>query len=111
VTLKPLLDCFGVQRVVMTSLQGVSGAGLSPGVVALDILDNVIPYIPGEEEIMIDRACARVLRLRAERAQRVRRPPGRPDARVDTRYGAQRRNVPAWRKEEQLLIREDDRRG
>ncbi len=50
VTLKPLLDCFGVQRVLMTSMQGVSGAGLSPGVAALEILDNVIPYIPGEEE-------------------------------------------------------------
>jgi len=50
VTLKPLLDRFGVQRVIMTSMQGVSGAGRSPGVMALDILDNVIPYIPGEEE-------------------------------------------------------------
>jgi aspartate-semialdehyde dehydrogenase len=50
VTLKPLLDRFGVARVVMTSMQGVSGAGRSPGVVALDILDNIIPYIPGEEE-------------------------------------------------------------
>ena len=50
VTLKPLLDNFGIQRVVMTSMQGVSGAGRSPGVAALDILDNVIPYIPGEEE-------------------------------------------------------------
>ena len=34
----------------MTSMQGISGAGRSPGVVALDILDNIIPYIPGEEE-------------------------------------------------------------
>jgi aspartate-semialdehyde dehydrogenase len=50
VTLKPLLDRFGVRRVLMTSMQGVSGAGRSPGVMALDILDNVIPYIPGEEE-------------------------------------------------------------
>jgi aspartate-semialdehyde dehydrogenase len=50
VTLKPLLDRFGIDRVVMTSMQGVSGAGRSPGVVALDILDNIIPYIPGEEE-------------------------------------------------------------
>jgi aspartate-semialdehyde dehydrogenase len=50
VTLKPLLDRFGIQRVVMTSMQGVSGAGRSPGVIALDILDNVIPYIPGDEE-------------------------------------------------------------
>ncbi|HVO27851.1 MAG TPA: aspartate-semialdehyde dehydrogenase [Candidatus Margulisiibacteriota bacterium] len=50
VTLKPLLDRFGLQRVVMTSMQGISGAGRSPGVVALDIVDNIIPYIPGEEE-------------------------------------------------------------
>jgi len=50
ITLKPLLDRFGLQRVVMTSMQGISGAGRSPGVVALDIVDNIIPYIPGEEE-------------------------------------------------------------
>ena len=50
VTLKPLLDRFGIERVIMTSMQGVSGAGRSPGVMALDIVDNVIPYIPGEEE-------------------------------------------------------------
>lgn len=50
ITLKPLLDAFGVERVFMTSMQGISGAGRSPGVVALDILDNVIPYIQGEEE-------------------------------------------------------------
>jgi aspartate-semialdehyde dehydrogenase len=49
-TLKPLHDAFGVRNVVMTSLQGVSGAGRSPGVIALDIIDNVVPYIPGEEE-------------------------------------------------------------
>jgi len=50
VTLKPLFDRFGIERVVMTSMQGISGAGRSPGVIALDIVDNVIPYIPGEEE-------------------------------------------------------------
>ena len=50
VSLKPLLDRFGLQRVLMTSMQGISGAGRSPGVVALDILDNIIPFIPGEEE-------------------------------------------------------------
>ena len=31
-------------------MQALSGAGRSPGVMALDILDNVIPYIPKEEE-------------------------------------------------------------
>jgi aspartate-semialdehyde dehydrogenase len=49
-TLKPLHDAFGIRHVVMTSLQGISGAGRSPGVIALDIIDNVIPYIPKEEE-------------------------------------------------------------
>jgi aspartate-semialdehyde dehydrogenase len=49
-TLKPLDDAFGIQHVIMTSMQGVSGAGRSPGVVALDIIDNVVPYIPKEEE-------------------------------------------------------------
>src|SRR5947207_1857738 len=50
ISLKPLLDRFGLARVLMTSLQGISGAGRSPGVVALDIVDNVIPFIPKEEE-------------------------------------------------------------
>ena len=50
VTLKPLLDAFGIKQVFMTSMQGLSGAGRSPGVAALDVLDNIIPYIVGEEE-------------------------------------------------------------
>ena len=49
-TLAPLHQAFGVERVVMTSLQAMSGAGRSPGVIGLDILDNVIPYIAKEEE-------------------------------------------------------------
>jgi aspartate-semialdehyde dehydrogenase len=49
-TLKPIYDAFGIERVIMTSMQGISGAGRSPGVVALDIVDNIIPYIVGEEE-------------------------------------------------------------
>lgn len=49
-SLKPLHDAFGVERVIMTSLQAVSGAGRSPGVIALDIIDNVVPFIKGEEE-------------------------------------------------------------
>src|SRR5262245_60805526 len=60
VTLKPLLDRFGIDRVLMTSMQGVSGAGRSPGVMALDIFDNVIPYIPGEEE-KVARETAKIL--------------------------------------------------
>jgi aspartate-semialdehyde dehydrogenase len=49
-TLKPLQDAFGIQQVLMTSMQACSGAGRSPGVIGLDIMDNVIPYIPTEEE-------------------------------------------------------------
>jgi aspartate-semialdehyde dehydrogenase len=50
ITLKPLDDAFGIDKVVMTSMQSVSGAGRSPGVLALDVIDNVIPYIAKEEE-------------------------------------------------------------
>jgi aspartate-semialdehyde dehydrogenase len=49
-TLKPLFDRFGISSVIMTSMQAVSGAGRSPGVLSYDILDNVIPYIAKEEE-------------------------------------------------------------
>ena len=47
--LKPLQDAFGLEKVFVTTLQAISGAGY-PGVPSLDILDNVIPYIGGEEE-------------------------------------------------------------
>ncbi len=47
--LAPLEAAFGVRTVVMTSLQAVSGAGRSPGVIALDVIDNVIPHIAKEE--------------------------------------------------------------
>jgi len=50
ISLKPIYDAFGLNSVIMTSMQAMSGAGRSPGVLGLDILDNVIPFIPGEEE-------------------------------------------------------------
>jgi len=50
ITLKPIYESFGVHAVIMTSMQALSGAGRSPGVIGLDILDNVIPFIVGEEE-------------------------------------------------------------
>jgi aspartate-semialdehyde dehydrogenase len=49
-TLRPLDVAFGVSRVIMTSMQALSGAGRSPGVSAMDVLDNIVPYIPKEEE-------------------------------------------------------------
>jgi aspartate-semialdehyde dehydrogenase len=47
--LKPLQQHFGVRKVMVTTLQAISGAGY-PGLPSYDILDNVIPYIGGEEE-------------------------------------------------------------
>jgi aspartate-semialdehyde dehydrogenase len=46
---RPILDAFGIRRAFVVSLQALSGAGY-PGVASLDILDNVIPTIGGEEE-------------------------------------------------------------
>ena len=53
--LKPLDDAFGVSTVSVVSMQALSGAGY-PGVASLDIVDNVIPYIGGEEPKVRDRA-------------------------------------------------------
>lgn len=47
--LAPLHASFGVEATAATTLQALSGAGY-PGVASLDILDNVLPYIGGEEE-------------------------------------------------------------
>jgi aspartate-semialdehyde dehydrogenase len=49
ITLKPLLDKYGVKKVMMTSMQAISGGGKS-GVSAMGITDNILPYIPKEEE-------------------------------------------------------------
>jgi len=49
ISLKPVLTHFGVKRVIMTSMQAMSGAGRSPGLSAMDMMENIIPYIPGEE--------------------------------------------------------------
>jgi aspartate-semialdehyde dehydrogenase len=48
-SLRPFYDAFGIESVVVTSMQAVSGAGY-PGVASLDILENVVPFIGGEED-------------------------------------------------------------
>lgn len=49
--LKPLVDKFGpIELLTTTTLQAISGAGFSPGFPGIDILDNIVPYIGGEEE-------------------------------------------------------------
>ena len=47
--LAPLHRAFGVRRAVVATLQAVSGAGLD-GPRSIELLDNVIPFIAGEEE-------------------------------------------------------------
>src|ERR1700692_2779153 len=49
--LAPLHKTFGLEAVMAVTMQAVSGAGY-PAVASLDILGNVIPYIPNEEEKM-----------------------------------------------------------
>ncbi|MCH7560751.1 MAG: aspartate-semialdehyde dehydrogenase [Thaumarchaeota archaeon] len=49
ITLKPLFEKYGAKKVLMTSMQAISGGGKS-GVSAMGIMDNIIPYIPKEEE-------------------------------------------------------------
>jgi aspartate-semialdehyde dehydrogenase len=48
-SLKPLYDAFGIERLFVTSMQALSGAGYN-GVSGMAIIDNVIPYIGDEEE-------------------------------------------------------------
>jgi aspartate-semialdehyde dehydrogenase len=50
ITLKPLMQ-YGLRQVVVNTMQALSGAGY-PGVASLDIIDNVIPFISGEEDKM-----------------------------------------------------------
>jgi aspartate-semialdehyde dehydrogenase len=49
--LKPIWDAVGIEQVLVTTMQAASGAGY-PGVSSMDLIDNVVPYIGGEEEKM-----------------------------------------------------------
>lgn len=48
-SLKPVHDAFGLEKVFITSMQAISGAGYS-GIPSMAIEDNVIPFIKKEEE-------------------------------------------------------------
>jgi len=50
ITMKPLYEKYGAKKVLMTSMQAISGAGRTPGVSAMDVTDNILPYIPKEEK-------------------------------------------------------------
>lgn len=45
------LKQFGITKVIVTTMQAISGAGY-PGVASMDIMGNVVPFIGGEEEKM-----------------------------------------------------------
>ena len=47
--LHPLHARFGISKLFVVTMQAVSGAGY-PGVSSMDIMDNVVPYIGGEED-------------------------------------------------------------
>ncbi len=64
--LKPLYDAFGLRSVLVTTLQSLSGAGY-PGVASLDAIDNVVPYIGGEEEKMASESLKLLGRLEGDR--------------------------------------------
>ena len=51
--LAPLQTRFGVEAVIVTSLQALSGAGY-PGVPSLDAIDNVIPFVAESEEFKMN---------------------------------------------------------
>lgn len=57
--LAPLERRFGLEAVVVTTMQAISGAGY-PGVASLDIVDNVVPFIANEEE-KIERETRKIL--------------------------------------------------
>lgn len=67
-TIKPLNEAFSVSKAVMTSFQALSGAGY-PGVPSLDIEDNVIPFIPGEEEKVAAETNKLLGKLSADRSE------------------------------------------
>ena len=57
--LKPLEERFGIDRLFVSTMQAISGAGY-PGVASLDILGNVIPFIKNEEE-KLQEECGKLL--------------------------------------------------
>jgi aspartate-semialdehyde dehydrogenase len=57
--LAPLHQAFEIERLFVSTMQAVSGAGY-PGVASLDIVGNVIPHIGGEEE-KIERESRKIL--------------------------------------------------
>jgi aspartate-semialdehyde dehydrogenase len=49
IPMRALHDAFGIRRLNVVTLQALAGAGI-PGVPSMTIIDNVVPYISGEED-------------------------------------------------------------
>ncbi len=68
--LAPLHLAFGIEKLVVATLQAISGAGID-GLRAFDLVDNVVPYIPTEEE-KIEQEMGKILgTLEGERIHRA----------------------------------------
>jgi aspartate-semialdehyde dehydrogenase len=87
VALAPLARRFGVEAAIVTSMQALSGAGRSPGVLGLDILDNVIPFIPKEEEKVQTETSKILGTLAGDRIQPLELPVSAHCNRVNVRDG------------------------
>lgn len=85
--LAPLARHFGVRAAIVTSMQALSGAGRSPGVNSLDILDNVIPFIPKEEDKVQTETSKILGRLEGDRIAPLRLPVSAHCNRVHVRDG------------------------
>ncbi len=64
IAFRPLLDSFGIKKAFVVSMQALSGAGY-PGVASLDAVDNVVPYIGGEEPKVETEPCKMLGKLNA----------------------------------------------
>ncbi len=70
IAFRPLHDQFGIKKAFVVSMQALSGAGY-PGVASLDAVDNVVPYIGGEESKVESEPCKMLGKLNATRAAHV----------------------------------------
>uniref|UniRef100_A0A0G4GBE9 Aspartate-semialdehyde dehydrogenase n=1 Tax=Chromera velia CCMP2878 TaxID=1169474 RepID=A0A0G4GBE9_9ALVE len=56
IALKPIFEAFGITTFIATTLQAISGAGY-PGLSAMDMTDNCVPFISGEEDKIETEPC------------------------------------------------------
>ena len=77
IVMKPLIDSFGMEKAIVTTMQALSGAGF-PGVPSLLVVDNILPYIKNEEEKVAREARKILGTVRREGRSKVVEPLGLP---------------------------------